>query len=216
MTQSKFLFSPTILLLSIALAFSVNSAASADDIAKGVVSFGSQSTDKFGYGKVKLVRHVRFSSGFKFSDAKSLRQSVENIKNLVNRAGRAVGTRFLESSLAEVKKLQNPKSLPKCGTSRESKLDLKFKEDIPHEVIVEDLLFLGSDPPFDSESRFGESVMIQVLDSNSILAAPGFETSFGVKCLPYRIRTTTRAIYRFEGEAALKRYEEILGEDAKG
>jgi hypothetical protein len=164
---------------------------------------------------IPLSRHVRFSSGLPFSAARPAQDLNARLKEMVNREGGKSFEALLDASKKDLEKLEHPVPLPTCGAAREEKLDLGLSEQLPYEVIIEDLLFLGEDPPLDAESRFGESAMIQVLNEKASASLRGFSDALGVSCVPYRVRTTTQAIYRFEGEAALKRYEEIIEEDGK-
>ncbi len=164
---------------------------------------------------IPLIRHVRFSSGLPFSAALPAQDLQARLTEMVNREGGKSFQVLLDASEKDLEKLELPDPLPKCVAAREKKLDLGLSEKLPYEVIIEDLLFLGEDPPLDAESRFGESAMIQVLNEKASASLRGFSDALGVSCVPYRVRTTTQAIYRFEGEAALKRYEEIIEEDGK-
>jgi hypothetical protein len=164
---------------------------------------------------IPLIRHVRFSSGLPFSAARPAQDFQARLTEMVNREGGKSFEALLEASKKDLEKLEHPVPLPTCGAAREEKLDLGLSEQLPYEVIIEDLLFLGEDPPLDAESRFGESAMIQVLNEKASASLRGFSDALGVSCVPYRVRTTTQAIYRFEGEAALKRYEDIIEDNGK-
>lgn len=164
---------------------------------------------------IPLIRQVRFSTGLPFSAVRPKQDSTTRLLEAVKQEGGKSFERYLKAAEQEIEKLKHPDPLPPCGAAREDKLDFRLTEKIPDEVIVEDLLFLAEDPPLDAESRFGESAMVQVLSGKASPALRGFADAMGVTCLPYRVRTTTQSIYRFEGEAALKRYEEILNKEGE-
>jgi hypothetical protein len=164
---------------------------------------------------INLVRHVRFPGGLSFSSVQPKQDPTARLLGFVNEEGGKSFEKYLEAVEREIEKLKNPDPLPRCAASREEKVTFELPEEAPYEVIIEDFLFLAEDPPLDAESRFGESAMIHLLNEKGDPSLRGFADAMGVDCLPYRLRTTTRAIYRFEGETALKRYEEILGEGDK-
>ena len=159
-----------------------------------------------------IIRHVRFSGGLPFLAAHPAQDPIARLLELINREGGKSFESYLEATNRELEKSEHPKLLPRCAGARKEKLDLELSEEFSHEVIIEDILFLGEDPPLDSESRYGESATIYVLDKKTSPALRGFSDAIGVSCVPYRVRTTTQAIYRFEGEDAIKRYEEISDE----
>lgn len=154
------------------------------------------------------VRHLRFSEGPRFADVPRAETIKATIEKVASQRAEKTFRELTEEAKKQQEKWSRPEDLPTCSASREEKFDLQSAKAVGEEMVVQDMLFLGSDPPLDFETRYGESVEVQRLNGGADPLTRGFAQGARITCVPARFRLTNRALYRLEGEAALRRFED--------
>jgi hypothetical protein len=153
------------------------------------------------------IRHLRFEGGVPFADAQVSNEMMEKMKKAAIEQGKGTYKELIKTAEKRVKEWESPPDYEECASSNEEKIDFAL-EDLPgEEQVVGDILFLADNPPLNFEEKFGENVQLQVLNQKSSPVARGFAESLQLSCLPSRIRLTNRALYRYQGDAALGRFE---------
>lgn len=154
------------------------------------------------------VRHLRFPEGPRFVDV----PKVDALKGALGKGAQQAAEKTFrelnEAAKKQQEKWSRPEDLPTCLASKEEKIPLQAAKRGGEEMVVQDLLFLGSDPPLDFETRYGESVEVQRLNQGADPISRGFAEGARITCVPVRLRLTTHALYRLEGQAALQRFED--------
>lgn len=153
------------------------------------------------------IRHLRFEGGVPFADAQVSKEMMERMKKAAIERGKETYKELIKTAEKRVKEWESPPEYEECESSNEEKIDFALEDLTGEEQVVGDILFLAENPPLNFEEKFGENVQLQVLNQKSSPVAQGFAESLQLSCLPSRIRLTNRALYRYQGDAALERFE---------
>jgi len=104
-----------------------------------------------------------------------------------------------------------PPPLEMCLFDKTIQEDQIAPTDSPSEGPLLDYLYIErKDLPEDPHRYFGKSTIIYLFDSNPMNPVPHMARGMGVPCLPFRLRGTSRYIFRHEGRPALLNYDENL------
>lgn len=154
------------------------------------------------------VRHIRFAEGPRFADAPRTNKAFESLKKGAQSLGEKMHRDLNEAAQKQLEKWSRPESVPPCLSSKVEKIELGSGLGQPKETLMGDFLFLSTDPPLDFVNRYGEAVVVQPLNQKSHPVVRGFAEAAQITCVPVRLRLTNRALHRFEGDAALKYFEQ--------
>lgn len=154
------------------------------------------------------VRHLRFPDGMRFADVPSSKDKLAEIESKIKEVAPQTYGNMVAASEQKVKKLTSAQQLPPCLSSDEESINFDAPIEGADELLLGDLLFLGTEPPLDYETRYGEAVTVHALNRDNTEIFRGFAEAIKITCLPTRIRMTGRGLFRYEGGAALRRFSD--------
>ncbi len=109
-------------------------------------------------------------------------------------------------------------SLIPCFEDRTEKKDLDLGLELKSDVALSDYLFITKyEMPKKLESQFGQRTVVLLYDLDK-QESPTHDIArgMGVPCVPFRLRTTAKHIYRHYGKDALKNFDQITDHVEKG
>jgi len=175
------------------------------DYATGNDSFADSRSRNRKYGQV--IKHIRGRDGVPFPDRKDIFPKVE-VEIDEEYAMEVIG-KYLQNQLEATKKQLKLAPLPNCTESTTSKKERRFFTEDNEAKVTFDMLYLAPEQiPQSYREFFGQGVMVRSYDPRRPDPFAYAARNSNVDCLPYRIRTTGRYVFRHKGDEALKNFDE--------
>ena len=158
-------------------------------------------------GDKPVVKHIVVKNGQPFPEKKAVLPVAPQAKPISEQVAK-------DSQEEAVKKIMNTPELPQCAEAKTRTMDAKLADFGDNEFLVYDALFLPSvDNKLNNETTSGELTEILGVGASPDEAINrAFARQSGATCVPYRIRMTSHKIIRYEGEDALKNYDEAASD----
>lgn len=120
-------------------------------------------------------------------------------------AGRIAASGMEEAA----REYEAPPELPRCRGSRTTRTPTRLPAAGGKEKHLYDILFVRErDVPFQYNEAFGEDTVVRIFPNEGAAPLAFAVRPLGVRCLPHRMRVTRHWVFRDEGDAALRNYEQ--------